>query len=140
MLKSYFVKAVLEILLHLPDNRPSYQERQLGIFTVLLVAILMGFTPQEAASLGIIGGAAVSYTHLHRSHSTATEVRPDIADVPLYLLPSGLPYSSTSLCRQQLLAAIPVSYTHLDVYKRQDIMCRIDKEVYFLIGDFTLLS
>lgn len=30
---------------------------QLGIFSVLLVAILMGFTPQEAASLGIIGGA-----------------------------------------------------------------------------------
>lgn len=30
---------------------------QLGIFTVLLVAILMGFTPNEAASLGIIGGA-----------------------------------------------------------------------------------
>ena len=30
---------------------------QLGIFTVLLVAILMGFTPSEAASLGIIGGA-----------------------------------------------------------------------------------
>src|SRR5574344_2180620 len=30
---------------------------QLGIFTVLIVAILMGFTPQEAASLGIIGGA-----------------------------------------------------------------------------------
>lgn len=29
---------------------------QLGIFTVLLVAILMGFTPQEAGSLGIIGG------------------------------------------------------------------------------------
>ena len=28
-----------------------------GIFTVLLVAILMGFTPKEAASLGIIGGA-----------------------------------------------------------------------------------
>ena len=30
---------------------------QLGIFTVLIVAILMGFTPKEAASLGIIGGA-----------------------------------------------------------------------------------
>lgn len=30
---------------------------QLGIFTVLLVAILMGFTAKEAASLGIIGGA-----------------------------------------------------------------------------------
>ena len=30
---------------------------QLGIFTVLLVAILMGFTPKEAAALGIIGGA-----------------------------------------------------------------------------------
>lgn len=30
---------------------------QLGIFTVLLVAILIGFTPEEAASLGIIGGA-----------------------------------------------------------------------------------
>ena len=30
---------------------------QFGIFAVLLVAILMGFTPQEAASLGIIGGA-----------------------------------------------------------------------------------
>lgn len=30
---------------------------QFGIFSVLLVAILMGFTPQEAASLGIIGGA-----------------------------------------------------------------------------------
>ncbi|MDR0657913.1 MAG: sodium ion-translocating decarboxylase subunit beta [Mediterranea sp.] len=30
---------------------------QLGIFTVLLVATLMGFTPKEAASLGIIGGA-----------------------------------------------------------------------------------
>ncbi len=30
---------------------------QLGIFTVLLVAVLIGFTPQEAAALGIIGGA-----------------------------------------------------------------------------------
>lgn len=30
---------------------------QLGIFAVLLVAILLGFSPQEAASLGIIGGA-----------------------------------------------------------------------------------
>ncbi|WP_106831464.1 sodium ion-translocating decarboxylase subunit beta [Parabacteroides pacaensis] len=30
---------------------------QLGIFTVLLVAIAMGFTPKEAAALGIIGGA-----------------------------------------------------------------------------------
>ncbi len=30
---------------------------QMGIFAVLLVAIAMGFTPQEAASLGIIGGA-----------------------------------------------------------------------------------
>lgn len=30
---------------------------QMGIFAVLLVAIIMGFTPQEAASLGIIGGA-----------------------------------------------------------------------------------
>ena len=31
---------------------------QLGIFTVLLVAILMGFTSRESASLGIIGGAS----------------------------------------------------------------------------------
>lgn len=30
---------------------------QLGIFIVLISAILIGFTPQEAASLGIIGGA-----------------------------------------------------------------------------------
>jgi len=30
---------------------------QMGIFTVLLVALLAGFTPQEAGSLGIIGGA-----------------------------------------------------------------------------------
>lgn len=30
---------------------------QVGIFTVLLIAILIGFTPQEAAALGIIGGA-----------------------------------------------------------------------------------
>ena len=30
---------------------------QLGIFTVLIAAIMLGFTPQEAASLGIIGGA-----------------------------------------------------------------------------------
>ncbi|MEL7587044.1 MAG: sodium ion-translocating decarboxylase subunit beta [Prolixibacteraceae bacterium] len=30
---------------------------QLGIFTVLIAAILIGFTPEEAASLGIIGGA-----------------------------------------------------------------------------------
>lgn len=30
---------------------------QFGIFCVLLVAILMGFTPKEAAALGIIGGA-----------------------------------------------------------------------------------
>jgi len=30
---------------------------QLGIFTVLMVAIAVGFTPQEAASLAIIGGA-----------------------------------------------------------------------------------
>ncbi len=30
---------------------------QMGIFAVLIVAILMGFTPREAASLGIIGGA-----------------------------------------------------------------------------------
>lgn len=30
---------------------------QIGIFAVLIVAILVGFTPKEAASLGIIGGA-----------------------------------------------------------------------------------
>ena len=30
---------------------------QMGIFSVLIVSILVGFTPQEAASLGIIGGA-----------------------------------------------------------------------------------
>ncbi len=30
---------------------------QIGIFTVLLVSIALGFSPQEAASLGIIGGA-----------------------------------------------------------------------------------
>ena len=30
---------------------------QIGIFTVLFAAILFGFTPKEAASLGIIGGA-----------------------------------------------------------------------------------
>jgi len=30
---------------------------QLGIFTVLIVAMLAGFTPKEAGSLGIIGGA-----------------------------------------------------------------------------------
>ena len=30
---------------------------QIGIFTVLITAIAIGFTPQEAASLGIIGGA-----------------------------------------------------------------------------------
>lgn len=30
---------------------------QMGIFSVLLVALAVGFTPQEAGSLGIIGGA-----------------------------------------------------------------------------------
>ena len=30
---------------------------QMGIFTVLLIALAVGFTPREAASLGIIGGA-----------------------------------------------------------------------------------
>lgn len=30
---------------------------QIGIFTVLIIAMLLGFTAQEAASLGIIGGA-----------------------------------------------------------------------------------
>ena len=30
---------------------------QMGIFAVLLIALAVGFTPQEAASLGIIGGA-----------------------------------------------------------------------------------
>jgi oxaloacetate decarboxylase beta subunit len=30
---------------------------QIGIFTVIMVAIALGFTPQEAGSLGIIGGA-----------------------------------------------------------------------------------
>ena len=42
-----------------PQSPPFYfgAAAQLGIFAVLLVAILMGFTPKEAASLGIIGGA-----------------------------------------------------------------------------------
>ena len=40
---------------------------QLGIFTVLLVAILMGFTPKEAASLGIIGGSSSVRSHCHCS-------------------------------------------------------------------------
>ena len=30
---------------------------QFGIFAVLIVSLMLGFTPQEAASLGIIGGA-----------------------------------------------------------------------------------
>ena len=30
---------------------------QIGIFSILLAAVWVGFTPNEAASLGIIGGA-----------------------------------------------------------------------------------
>ena len=30
---------------------------QIGIFTVMISAVLLGFTPQEAGALGIIGGA-----------------------------------------------------------------------------------
>ena len=41
----------------LTDFGPMLRNLRLSIFTVLLVAILMGFTPKEAASLGIIGGA-----------------------------------------------------------------------------------
>ena len=43
---------------------------QFGIFAVLLVAILMGFTPQEAASLGIIGARRPD-GHLH-DHQTGS--------------------------------------------------------------------
>ena len=47
---------------------------QLGIFTVLLVAILMGFTPQEAASLGIIGW---SDSHLYHHQTGSAFAGPD---------------------------------------------------------------
>ena len=41
----------------LTDFGPMLRNLKLAIFSVLIVSILVGFTPQEAASLGIIGGA-----------------------------------------------------------------------------------
>ena len=50
---------------------------QLGIFTVLLVAILMGFTPQEAASLGHYRWRGWSDSHLYHHQTGAAFAGPD---------------------------------------------------------------
>ena len=75
---------------------------QLGIYVAFLISIATnlipgfeGFTPQEAASIAIIGGAD--------------------GPTAIYL---------TSKLAPQLLGPIAVSYTHLDVYKRQGKTCR----------------
>ena len=62
---------------------------QLGIFTVLLVAILMGFTPKEAASLGIIGGAD-GPTAIFTTPSVRTD-----SDCRLFLYGAGSGYHPT---------------------------------------------
>ena len=67
---------------------------QLGIFTVLLVAILMGFTPKEAASLGIIGGADGPTCHLHDHQTGPPSVRTD-SDCRLFLYGAGSGYHPT---------------------------------------------
>ena len=75
---------------------------QLGIFAVLLVAILMGFTPKEAASLGIIGGAdgptAIFTTiklapHLRHHQARAGSAGPD-RHCSLFVHGSGTGYHS----------------------------------------------
>ncbi len=38
---------------------------QIGIFTVLLAAVMIGFSLPEAASLGIIGGSRRAYGYLY---------------------------------------------------------------------------
>ena len=76
---------------------------QLGIFTVLLVAILMGFTPKEAASLGIIGGA-----------DGPTAIFTTIKLAPHLLGPIAIAaYSYMAL----VPVIIPVSYTHLRAHE-----------------------
>ena len=64
---------------------------QLGIFTVLLVAILMGFTPKEAASLGIIGGAKRTDCHLYNHQTGSSPVRAD-CHCRLFLYGTGSGY------------------------------------------------
>ena len=41
------------------ERLPSIREAaaQLGVYVAFIIAILLGFTPQEAAAIGIIGGA-----------------------------------------------------------------------------------
>ena len=54
---TYIFLSVIGIWGAMAQNTLNPMNNRDRIFTVLLVAILMGFTPQEAASLGIIGGA-----------------------------------------------------------------------------------
>ena len=59
--------------------------------------------PAITAVLGmVIGGASVEYLHRHHDHLTREA------------------FAQRARCKELADKYIPVSYTHLDVYKRQD--------------------
>ena len=89
---------------------------------VLSGAVAVDGRPGDAGDLqGVLGGdihGAVSYTHLHlrgsgKQHDNSGQsAQRDILPCSLYRYPLFLP--------------VPVSYTHLDVYKRQTAQSAVD--------------
>ncbi len=78
---------------------------QLGIFTVLIAAILLGFTPHEAASLGIIGGAD-GPTAIFTTIKLAPHLLGPIAIAAysyMALVPVIVPLVSKALCSKEEL-------------------------------------
>ena len=83
--------------------------------TVTLTPVRSSSALNSASRSGVLGSKAVSYTHLH----TTWETRWNSAEMPLSPPDSviGSTYSAVSMV--YTLQSGPVSYTHLDVYKRQ---------------------
>ena len=78
---------------------------QMGIFAVLLVSLLVGFTPQEAGSLGIIGGAD-GPTAIFTTIKLAPHLLGPIAIAAysyMALVPVIIPIVVKALCRESEL-------------------------------------
>ena len=78
---------------------------QLGIFIVIFAAIFLGFTPKEAASLGIIGGAD-GPTAIYTTIKLAPHLLGPIAIAAysyMALIPVILPFVSKLLCSKKEL-------------------------------------
>ena len=87
--------------------------------------------------LFVLGGIAISFTYVNIIYALSTTFKHIGKAIGVILVIVQIPGSSGMYPIEMMPGFFPVSYTHLDVYKRQEIASLTDGTLFVVREDFT---